>query len=173
MRDQVEHVLHYSRTTERGGATEPISLKLLIEEILIDLKGDIELSGASISYGDLPVISGNRMQVRALFQNLIGNAMKFCVKERGPVVAITSTFNESTGQHCIEVKDNGIGIAPENQASIFQLFTRLHLYEDYAGTGIGLALCYRVMKNHHGGISVSSNGCDGSIFTLNFPYLKS
>ena len=169
MGDQAVDILHYSRTTEVSGVVEAISLGLLVEEIILDLKGDITEAGASILCGELPVIMGCRMQVRGLFQNLICNALKFRVPERSPIVGITSTFDDVLGQQCIMVKDNGIGIAPEYQESIFQLFTRLHLHEEYAGTGIGLALCYRVMKNHHGTISVSSEGHDGSTFTVSFP----
>lgn len=169
MQDQVEGVLHYSQTTDTGGAIEAIALDVLIKEILIDLRADISASSSSIDCEELPVIIGNRMQIRALFQNLVCNALKFIAPGRRSIITITSTFNELSGQHCIMVKDNGIGIAPENQASIFRLFNRLHLHKEYAGSGIGLALCHRVMKNHHGSIQVTSNGQDGSTFTVVFP----
>ena len=169
MREQVEAVLHYSRTTAKGGAIEEISLSLLVEEILLDLKGEITVSGASISCGDLPVIMGSRMQIRALFQNMISNAMKFSSPARAPVVEITAIFEESLCQHRIMIRDNGIGIAPENRASIFTLFNRLHLQKEYAGTGVGLALCQRVMKNHEGSIQVTSDDQNGSIFVITFP----
>jgi len=172
MQDQVESVLHYSQTTQKGGAIEAISLNVLFKEILLDLKADISASDSSINCEELPVIMGNRMQIRALFQNLVSNALKFIAPERKSLVSISSTFNESSAQHCIMVKDNGIGIAVENQASIFRLFNRLHLHTEYAGSGIGLALCHRVMRNHHGSIQVASNGQDGSTFTVVFPDLR-
>ena len=172
MQNQVDDILQYSQTTATGGAIEEIPLRALVEEILLDLRADISLSNASIHCDELPEIRGNRMQVRALFQNLISNALKFCVQGQKPVVKIVATYNELSGQHCITVTDNGIGIAPEDHASIFRLFNRLHLHREYAGSGIGLALCHRVMKNHHGTIKVTSDGQNGSMFTIEFPDLR-
>ena len=168
MQDQVDDILGYSRAAGLGNAHEPVALEPLIEEILLDLKGDILTSNANIQCEELPVIMGERMQIRALFQNLISNAMKFCAPGCTPIVSITSCFDQSAHKRCITIKDNGVGIASEYQTSIFRLFKRLHLQTEYAGSGIGLALCSRVMKNHHGSISVSSDGTNGSQFTVRF-----
>lgn len=168
MKQQVEDVLQYSRSVEINESLETISIGLLVEDILRDLQGVIHETRASISVGELPDIWGNRMQIRALLKNLIGNALKYRVAERCPIVSITAT-HEPHRQHSIMVEDNGIGVAPKDQASIFELFTRLHVQDDYAGTGIGLALCYRVAENHGGNIFVTSDGKQGSIFTLNLP----
>lgn len=168
MKQQVEDVLQYSRSVEMDDSIETISIGLLVEDILSDLKAEIHASRASISCGELPEIVGNRIQLRALFLNLINNAMKYRVPERCPIVTITST-RDSDSQHSIIIKDNGIGIAPKDQASIFGLFTRLHVQNQYPGTGIGLALCQRVVENHKGSVVITSDGKEGSIFTVNLP----
>ncbi len=168
MKQQVEDVLQYSRSVEVDDSTETISIGPLVEDILLDLKGEVLASRANIICGELPEIVGNRMQIRALFLNLISNALKYRVAERDPIVKITST-HEPNRQYSIMVKDNGIGIAAKDQASIFELFTRLHVQEQYAGTGVGLALCNRVAENHGGNIFVTSDSDAGSIFTVNLP----
>ena len=173
MRKQLEDVLDYSQTTNMDGTLEAISLNELMKELLMDLQGDIAKSDAHIHCEELPRITGNRMQVRALFQNLVSNSLKFSVPQRKLTVTITTTYDESNDQHCIMIKDNGIGIATENQASIFRLFNRSHSQKQYAGNGVGLALCHRVMKNHQGSIEVASNGQDGSAFTVKFPRKQS
>ena len=173
MRKQLEDVLDYSQTTNMDGTLEAISLDDLMKDLLMDLQGDIKKSGASIRCEKLPLVMGNRMQVRVLFQNLVGNSLKFSAPERKLTVMITATYDESADQHCIMIKDNGIGIAPENQASVFGLFKRSHSQKKYAGSGVGLALCHRVMKNHQGSIKVASNGKDGSTFTVKFPHGQS
>lgn len=169
MRKQVRDVLQYLRTSEGCVEPEEIPLNPLIEEILFDLQGPIKNSGARIHVEQLPTLFGCRMQFRGLFQNLLSNAIKFCAPEQTPEVHISSHHKVSSGHHCIKVKDNGIGIDPEHQASIFQLFTRLHLHNVYPGSGIGLALCHRVMKNHGGRIAVSSDKQNGSTFVVTFP----
>ena len=169
MRKQLDDVLEYSQTTHMDGILEPISLEQLMKELLMDLHGDITKSAAAIHCEALPLIMGNRMQVRALFQNLVSNSLKFTAPERELAVTITTTYDASVDQHCIMISDNGVGIAPENQASIFGLFSRSHSKKQYAGSGIGLALCHRVMKNHQGSIEVASNGHDGTTFTVKFP----
>lgn len=168
MRQQAEDVLQYSRSIEMGGSVETISMGPLIDNILSDLKAETRASCANISRSALPEISGNRMQIRALFLNLINNALKYRVPDRCPGISIVSTC-DSPDQHSIVVKDNGVGIAPSDQESIFKPFTRLHTQDRYAGTGIGLALCRRVVENHRGSISVTSDGKEGTAFTVNLP----
>ncbi|MFK8082309.1 MAG: ATP-binding protein [Granulosicoccus sp.] len=169
MKQQVEDVLDYSRTVEAADTTEIVSTGELLEEILHEMKSDIESSQACVTCTELPDIKGHRMQLKALFQNLISNALKYRTTERSPVVSVAATLDESSGTQSVMVKDNGIGIAEKNQVSIFGLFNRLHLKDQYAGTGIGLALCHRVMENHDGTINVTSDGQNGSIFTVQFP----
>ena len=167
MKQQVEDILQYSRTIDLDEASETVALSPLVEETLHNLKAEITAANANVSCEELPEVFGNRLQLTALFQNLISNALKFSAPGRNPVVTITATKGKKPFEHRVTVKDNGIGIAPENHQSIFKLFTRLHLREQYPGTGIGLALCHRVMENHNGSISVTSEENKGSAFTVN------
>ena len=168
MKNQVEDVLAYSRSVNTIDSFEPVSLGHLIEEIMFELKADIDTSSANIIFDKLPEVVGNRMQLKALFQNIIGNALKYRVPCQHPIVTITCT-QEPNCDYKIMVEDNGIGIAAKNKESIFNLFTRLHVQEEYAGTGIGLALCHRVAENHGGDISVESDGKSGSTFIVRLP----
>lgn len=166
MGHQIEDVLSYSRTLDTEASRKLVDLNTLVADILVDLRAKICEAGASIDCGSLPVIKGDEMQLRALFQNLIANALKFTTPERKPVVRIWVEGKGVGKEHCICVEDNGIGIAPENQAKIFELFRRLNLRERYDGTGIGLTLCRRVAENHNGKIDIRSDGQTGSTFII-------
>ena len=168
MKQQVEDVLKYTRVIDMDDSVATISLASLVEDILGDLKSEITAARASIHCGDLPELVGNPMQLRALFLNLIGNALKYRAANKSSIVSITST-RASDNQHSISIKDNGIGIEPKDHASIFALFKRLHVQDQYPGSGIGLALCHRVAENHNGSIVITSDGVEGSTFTVNLP----
>jgi light-regulated signal transduction histidine kinase (bacteriophytochrome) len=101
-----------------------------------------------------------------VFQNLIANAIRFC-KEPPPMIHISATQDENSLS--IAVTDKGIGIEPKNFERVFQIFQRLHTREEYEGTGVGLAVCKRIMERHNGTISVQSEIGQGSTFTLKFP----
>jgi|GEM_PF-6773456 len=166
----VEGVLNYSRTIEEDPDQEMVDLTSLMNGILADLKADIVANDAVVRLGQLPTVTGNALQLRMLFQNLISNAVKFRSADRAPIVDIALKTAEGT-QDCdatttIAVADNGIGIEPEYQDRIFDLFQRLHTHDAYPGTGIGLALCKRIVGNHGGDISVSSVPGKGSEFSI-------
>ena len=166
MGHQIEDVLSYSRTLDIEATRKPVDLNALVADILKDLRAKISEEGASIDCGSLPVIKGDKMQLRTLFQNLIASALKFTPPERKPIVRIW-VEGEGVGKgHCICIEDNGIGIAPEYQAKVFELFKRLNLREQYNGTGIGLTLCRRVAENHNGKIDIRSDGRTGSTFII-------
>lgn len=101
-----------------------------------------------------------------VFQNLIANAIKFC-KEPPPTIHISAKLEEDGCS--IAVTDQGIGIEPKNFERVFQIFQRLHARQEYAGTGVGLAVCKRIMERHHGAISIRSELGKGATFTLKFP----
>ena len=107
------------------------------------------------------------MQLRMFFQNLLANAVKFRNSDRQHKVSINATCGNKVCR--ISVKDNGIGISPENQKQVFGLFNRLNLRDKYAGTGIGLSLCQRVAENHHVAIEIASDGHNGCEFSVEFP----
>lgn len=165
----IDDVLSYTQVIGRNLAFEQVDLARLVREILDDLKGDILRTGAELHVPDLPVCDGNRMQLRMLFQNLIANALKFRRKRVAPVVTVACDLLANGDQLRVSVRDNGIGIAPENHRKIFHLFTRLHLREEYGGTGLGLSLCKRIVSNHGGEISVRSALGQGSEFTVLLP----
>jgi light-regulated signal transduction histidine kinase (bacteriophytochrome) len=126
----------------------------------------MEESHAEVTYGDLPVVIGDELQLGQLFQNLIGNALKF----RGPDVPrihISAREREEEWEFCI--RDNGIGIEIQHLYRIFQLFQRLHKRGDYPGTGIGLTICKKIVEGHGGTIWAESDGKTGSAFFFTIP----
>ena len=139
----------------------------VIEKALYNLQDITTDSGAVITHDQLPTIIGEPVLLGQVFQNLIGNAIKFRHKERPPIVHISA---ERSGLFwSFSVKDNGIGIAPQYLEKIFGVFQRLHTRDDYAGTGIGLAICRKAIQKHGGTISVTSEPGSGSVFRFTLP----
>ena len=165
----IEDVLGYARTVGEDMVVEPIDLSELIAMILQDLQSDIADTGAQISTGPLPVVSGNESQFRMLFQNLISNAIKFRRSDEAPQIRITALPGREDGMVAISISDNGIGIDPEYHERIFGLFQRLHTRQPYSGSGLGLTICRRIVSNHGGRIEVSSERGDGTTFTVVLP----
>jgi light-regulated signal transduction histidine kinase (bacteriophytochrome) len=129
------------------------------------LQSSISECGAEIVVGQLPIVSGNVLHLAQLFENLIGNALKYR-SEKAP--RITVNAQESGAEWIFSVADNGIGIAPEYQAQIFGIFKRLH-GEEYPGTGIGLATCKKIVERHGGTIWVESETGRGAKFCFTLP----
>jgi light-regulated signal transduction histidine kinase (bacteriophytochrome) len=141
----------------------------VVEIALKNLQSAIRESGATVSRGDLPVIVADRTQMIQLFQNLIGNAVKF----RGadpPQIQITAERQE--GKSCFSVQDNGIGIAAKHVDEVFGIFKRLHTRAEYSGNGIGLAICKKIVEQHGGTIWVESQPKRGSVFRFTIPVRK-
>lgn len=160
----VEDVLAYSRCLEHQMPMVAIDLNSMLAEVLEDLRYDIAQSQAEISLARLPPIIGEPMQVKLLFQNLLSNAMKFRLPAQPARISVTAKTLRR--QVAITVRDNGIGIAPAHFDRIFGLFQRLHTHDAYAGSGIGLALCKRIVGNLGGSIRLSSQPGAGSAFTV-------
>ena len=140
-----------------------IDFPAFMESVLLNLKIAIEHSGASVQMGDLPdSVLGNEAQLGQLFQNLIGNGIKFR-GESAPVIEISAEpLGESHWK--FRVQDNGIGIHPDYKDRVFVIFQRLHTREQYDGTGIGLAVCKRVVERHEGEIWLESEEGKGTTF---------
>ena len=155
----IDDLLAYSRVGKQQQEVS-VDLNSIIEECLEDLSLVIEDKRAEISYNNLPTVKGNLRELRQLFQNLLVNALKF-TNER-PIVNITATQDKSD-RWLFAVADNGIGIDPHYSDKIFQMFQRLHNSE-YEGTGIGLAICQKVVNSHGGEIWVESKLGEGSTF---------
>jgi len=172
MGQQIEDVLSYSRTLGQKIAFAAVDLDAIMTDILSDLKSAIDQRGARVERGPLPVVQGNAMQLRALLQNLVANALRFARPGVPPVVRVGAERGTGRGELCLSVSDNGIGIAPADQSRVFELFGRLNLRDEYEGTGIGLTLCRRVAENHNGTIAVQSDGKTGTTFLANLSVLR-
>ncbi len=166
MRELINALLTYSRLDKQGKSFEAVDCGAVLEKALFNLKVTVEESGAVIAHGPLPTVLGDELQLLQLFQNLIGNAIKF----RGsapPSVQITA--DQQDREWVFQFKDNGIGIAPEFYERIFLVFQRLHSRESYPGTGIGLAICKKIVERHKGRIWVESEIGKGSTFSFTIP----
>ncbi len=140
---------------------EVVSLGAVLKQVLRDLEKSVLEAGARITADPLPNVFGDTLQLGTVFQNLIGNALKFH-REKTPEIHIAA--EEFSKYWKITVRDNGIGIAPEYQERVFKIFQRLHNQTEYPGTGIGLAVCRRVIERHGGEIGVESEFGKGSSF---------
>jgi signal transduction histidine kinase len=162
MRVLINDLLKYSRVTTHGQSFEPTDCAAVLEHTLTNLQIAIEESGAVVISHELPVVPADATQLLQLFQNLIGNAIKFRKKEIQPEIHLSA--EHSRGEWTFSVRDNGIGIAPEYFERIFMIFKRLHHREAYDGTGIGLAVCQKIVERHGGRIWVESELGKGSTF---------
>ncbi len=166
MQLMIKDLLEYSQVGTKGKEFEPADLSLIIGQAVSNLKAAIEESGASITYDALPMLNADAPQLVRLFQNLIGNAIKFRGEEP-PSVHVSA---ERKGDEWIFfVRDNGIGIDPSQTEKIFAIFRRLHTREEYPGTGIGLAMCKKIIERHGGKIWVESEPGKGSTFIFTMP----
>ena len=162
----IQDLLAFSRVGRNGTITGSVDCNSVIAEVLQALASAVQESGATVTHAELPTVWADRTQVAQLFQNLIGNAIKFRGKEP-PAVAVQA---EKAGpQWRFSVSDNGIGIAPEYAENIFVVFQRLHARSEYPGNGIGLAICKKIVEHFGGNIWVESQSGSGSTFKFTLP----
>jgi len=166
MQALINDLLAYSRVGTKARPFEPTDCARVVDTALSNLRIAITDSGATVTLGSLPTVMGDSMQLLQLFQNLIGNAMKF--KRDEPVRIHIGAEPVGEFWH-FSVSDNGIGIAAEYFERIFVLFQRLHGRGEYPGTGIGLAICKKIVERHGGTISVESQPDVGSTFHFTIP----
>jgi PAS domain S-box-containing protein len=166
MQRLINDLLAYARVGTRGGTFEQVNLEAVLVQALSNLEVAINENNAIITHDSLPVIWGDAGQLIQLFQNLIDNAIKFHGEE-APRIHVSSGLRGS--EWVLSVRDNGVGIAPEYFDRIFLLFQRLHPREKYPGTGIGLAICKRIVERHGGLIWVESKPDGGSTFCFSLP----
>lgn len=166
----IDDLLSYSSVGTRTPEFEPADCEAVLKEALANLLEEIAASGASITFSDLPTVLANKAQLVQLFQNLISNAIKFQRPGITPVIKISAEALNSS-EWAIGVHDSGIGIEPQHFERIFLLFQRLHSQREYAGTGIGLAICKKIVEQHGGRIWVKSQPGVGTTFyfTLRSP----
>lgn len=167
MISMIEGVLGYSSMTSGDIPFEAVDLKHLLQQIEADLEVTMQQKQARIIIDDLPVYNGAELLLYQLFYNLIYNSLKFSYPERPPVISITSAISGNMLK--IVLQDNGIGFAPKYALRIFQTFTRLHAKDQYEGTGLGLALCKKIVERHHGTIEADGVVNEGARFTILLP----
>uniref|UniRef100_A0A8A2VI00 histidine kinase n=1 Tax=Haloterrigena alkaliphila TaxID=2816475 RepID=A0A8A2VI00_9EURY len=166
MRSMIDGLLQYSRIETMGDEFEPVDLDAVFDDVSEDLRMKIEDSGAEITVDRLPRVIGDENQLRQVFQNLLSNAIKFSGEEP-PRIQVSAERNGE--EWIVSVADQGIGIDPDDHEQIFEVFEGLHGGEDYAGTGIGLAVCNRIIERHDGEIWVESEPGEGSTFSFTLP----
>ena len=163
MNDLIRDLLEYSRITRDEVAPEqPVSLQEVVGEVLWNLQAQISETGATVLAEALPTVAADRSAMVHLLQNLVGNAIKYAGNRR-PEVRLTAQARPN-GQWVFQVRDNGIGIDMCHAEEIFGVFKRLHGRDEYDGTGIGLAICKRIVELHGGRIWVESEPGRGSTF---------
>jgi signal transduction histidine kinase len=156
MQQLIDDLLTYSRMTTNPEPFSSVDLSRIVNEVLSDLEVCIEKNKGRVEVGELPVIEAYPIKIRQLFQNLIGNALKFHRPEIPPVVKIYASQGMQQGYCRLIVEDNGIGIAEEDYEKLFKVFRRLHGRGEYEGSGIGLAVCKKIVEQHGGTIEVRS-----------------
>ena len=179
MKSIITNILNYSKLSAKDIRFEPTDVKKLIGEILEDLEIAIREKGAQISVSEFPIMDTVPGQIRQVFQNIIGNALKFSKPETSPVISIEAiriaakdifSTPHADGDWCrIVIEDNGIGFDPKFAEQIFLIFQRLHSKDTYEGTGIGLAIAKKIIEKHNGIISASGNDGEGACFTIVLP----
>ncbi len=166
MQAMIDGLLEYSRVETRGDPFEPTDLNAVLEDVLADLQVRIEETDAEITVGDLPRLEADASQLRQVFQNLLENALTYSGDEP-PRVRVDAERRGDEWE--IAVRDEGIGIGPDDQDRIFEVFERLHGREEYEGAGIGLALCERIVERHGGEIAIDSEPGEGTTVSVVLP----
>ncbi|HVY93569.1 MAG TPA: PAS domain S-box protein, partial [Bryobacteraceae bacterium] len=167
MEGLVRDLLAYTKTSTVGDSPELTDSAEVLQAALANLSSAIIETGATIEHGSLPAVPAHSAQLQQLFQNLIGNAIKYHRPGVPPLVKVSAVRQK--GDWLFSIADNGIGIEPRYRERIFGLFKRLHGHNEYPGTGIGLALCLRIVERHHGKIWVESEPGEGSTFYFTLP----
>jgi len=180
MQRLINDLLDYSRVTSRAQPFTAVDLDAVIQEVLSDLEVRIEQTKAAVEVGDLPTLEADPRQMQQLLQNLLGNALKFHRPGVPPVVRVFSRSGggeavppgEKTAEdsYCqIIVEDNGIGFEEKYLDRIFKPFQRLHGRSEYEGTGMGLAICHKIVNRHGGHITARSTPEQGTTFIVSLP----
>jgi len=167
MKDMINDLLEYSRVVSNHDSTGVCDCNELISEAIGNLRVMIKETGAKINYGAMPTVNGNQNQLLRVFQNIILNSLKFRKEDETLVIEIQAV--RENNQWVFSFRDNGIGIRKESKERIFEIFQRLNARDKYPGTGIGLAVCKKVISNHGGNIWVESELGQGSTFCFSLP----
>ena len=170
MQALINDLLAYSRVGTHQQPFEPVDCGEIVEEALANLTVAVQESGATVTRDPLPTVMADPTHLTQVFQNLIGNALKFRAEGRKPLIRLTA--KNAAGEWTFAVSDNGIGIEPQYFERIFRVFQRLHTRASYPGTGIGLAICKKIVERHGGRIWIESQPDQGSTFYFTLPDRK-
>jgi chemotaxis family two-component system sensor kinase Cph1 len=162
----INSLLTYARVGPKTKNLKLINCNDIIHRATVNLQREIERTGAVITSDELPTLWADDIQFSQLFQNLIGNGIKFC-RETYPSVHISASQTKT--EWIFTVRDNGVGIDPKDMSRIFEMFQRLQNSSEYQGHGIGLAICKKIVENHGGRIWVNSEPGKGSTFHFSIP----
>lgn len=173
MQKLIHDLLAYARVTTKAQPFVPVDLAQIAREVASDLEGRIAQVGGQVVIGSLPTVDADALQMRQLLQNVIGNALKFHREGVPPLVKVRSRIvsrTDADGDMCrISIEDNGIGFDEKYVDRIFQAFQRLHGQQAYEGTGIGLAVCRKIVERHGGSITATSQPGQGTTFIIVLP----
>jgi light-regulated signal transduction histidine kinase (bacteriophytochrome) len=180
MRNLIDSLLEFSRVTKSKQPFSSVDLSFVLRQVLSELEISIEETGAVIEYNDLPEVECQMSQMKQLFSNLVNNSIKFRKKEVKPHIVVSSSLlsndakisyglNPDSKYYEIAVKDNGIGFEDEYSAKVFQIFQRLNGKSEYPGSGIGLAICKKIVDHHNGIIVANGVPGEGAVFTIVLP----
>lgn len=167
MRQLIDDLLSFSRVTTQARPFVAVDLGELIEPVLGDLEVGIHDSGARVAIGELPTVEADPVQMRQLLQNLLANALKFRREDVAPEITVSAWVDDHVAE--LSVSDNGIGFDEQYATRIFRAFERLHGAHAYPGTGIGLALCRKIVERHNGTITATGQIDSGATFTIRLP----
>lgn len=178
----IDDLLTYSHIGRGVSRFEPVDLNQVLALVLEDQELGIKERGAEIRIDPLPIVTGHRRQLQQLFENLLGNALKYSNPNAPVQIEITSRMmrgseaplplglqEKERQYHQIEVKDHGIGFEQEDAERIFNVFTRLHGNAEFKGSGVGLSIVRKVAENHHGYVWANSAPGEGAIFSVLLP----
>lgn len=181
MQNLIDDILAFSKISVSKDTLIKSDMNHLVNEVVTELDQEIKEKNAKVIVDELPELPVNQGLIKSLFQNLISNSLKYSRKEVAPVISISTGDNglvETEGRengnglrkfYRIYVKDNGIGFEQQYAEQIFTMFKRLHAGPEYKGTGIGLAICKKIVEEHHGYISAKSSVDEGTTFTISLP----
>lgn len=182
MQNLINDILAFSKLNVEKEVMVPSDINSIIEEVLVDMEQEISEKNARVEVEKIPKLTVHPRLIKPLFQNLISNSLKYSRKEVAPIVKITAKLDEplkspeinQVGKFCrINVQDNGVGFEQEYADQVFTMFKRLHVGAEYQGTGIGLAICKKIVEQHKGFISVKSAVNEGSTFIISLPVEES
>jgi light-regulated signal transduction histidine kinase (bacteriophytochrome) len=166
MQELIKDLLEYSKVGRQDTILKPVDFSAAVDKAVLNLQASVEDISSVVTYDQLPTMMADVSQISRLFQNLIGNALKFHGKEP---MRVHISAKRKENKWVLSVRDNGIGIEPRYAEKIFGMFQRLHTTQEYPGTGLGLAICKRIVEHHSGEIWLESEPGKGSTFYFTIP----